>query len=189
MPRSEASQNTRERILEATATMLHERGFLGLSLEEIAASVGIRKASLYHHFPKGKEQICLELVEQLLNRDEHDLQRALENAATGEARLEAMAGWIFSSPLSTESMLRDAMRFMSAAHQATIGAGFMRQLFAHVHEIFLKAVESEEFVVEDPELAAWAFLGMVTELSDKPGGAQGLERQVVRLFMNGLRAR
>ncbi len=42
---------TAERILEAANTFLIDRGYSAFSYADIAETVGIRKASIHHHFP------------------------------------------------------------------------------------------------------------------------------------------
>ncbi len=37
-------------------------GFQGLSLSRIAEATGLGKASLYHHFPKGKDEMALQVM-------------------------------------------------------------------------------------------------------------------------------
>jgi TetR/AcrR family transcriptional repressor of nem operon len=42
---------TRDRILDVAQRLVQSRGFSGFSYADIAAKVGIRKASIHHHFP------------------------------------------------------------------------------------------------------------------------------------------
>jgi TetR/AcrR family transcriptional repressor of nem operon len=53
--------NTRERILEVAQTLAQSRGFNAFSYADISDAVGIRKASIHHHFP-AKEDLERELV-------------------------------------------------------------------------------------------------------------------------------
>ena len=52
---------TRERIVEAGQKMLRTRSYLGFSFNDIAEEVGVRKATLHHHFAS-KEALGLELL-------------------------------------------------------------------------------------------------------------------------------
>ena len=45
------SENTREKILEVARTQVQTHGYNGLNFRDLAARVGIRAPSLYHHFP------------------------------------------------------------------------------------------------------------------------------------------
>lgn len=53
---------TRDRFVAATASLLSRRGYAATGLNQIAADSDARLGSLYHFFPKGKE----ELAEQAL---------------------------------------------------------------------------------------------------------------------------
>ncbi|TNV12480.1 TetR/AcrR family transcriptional regulator [Buttiauxella sp. B2] len=43
--------STYERLLERVDTFIQENGFEGFSYADLATGLGIRKASIYHHFP------------------------------------------------------------------------------------------------------------------------------------------
>lgn len=52
----------KERILTSAQRLIQQRGFNGFSYADIAQEVGIRKASLHHHFPT-KTDLGLALIE------------------------------------------------------------------------------------------------------------------------------
>ncbi|MGY0541401.1 helix-turn-helix domain-containing protein [Nocardioides sp. YJ-D4] len=54
----------REEILDVSAGLFVGRGFAATSTRDIAESVGIRQASIYYHFPSGKEEILAELLQR-----------------------------------------------------------------------------------------------------------------------------
>ncbi len=64
-----------------------ERGFAQVGMRELAAHLGIRAGSLYHHF-QSKESLLFELIEELYD----ELLEAAEYAAKdrGDARLPAL---------------------------------------------------------------------------------------------------
>ena len=53
----------RDKILASAQRLLQQRGFNGFSYADIANEVGIRKASLHHHFPS-KADLGATLIEQ-----------------------------------------------------------------------------------------------------------------------------
>ncbi len=55
---------TREAILDAAERLFAEKGFLGASLGDIVAEVGIAKPSLIHHFPT-KERLYAAVLERI----------------------------------------------------------------------------------------------------------------------------
>src|SRR5215212_8900650 len=56
---------TREDILEAAAQVFRQKGFHGASMNDIAESANLKKASLYHHVAS-KQEILLELLDRAL---------------------------------------------------------------------------------------------------------------------------
>lgn len=54
----------REEILDVSAGLFVDRGFAATSTRDIAEAVGIRQASIYYHFPSGKEEILGELLQR-----------------------------------------------------------------------------------------------------------------------------
>jgi AcrR family transcriptional regulator len=72
--RLEASARRRE-IIEASTRLIAERGYRGVSLDQIAEACGITKQGLLHHFPSKAEL----LVAILEHRDEVDLAEAAEH--------------------------------------------------------------------------------------------------------------
>ena len=55
--------NTRTKILDSAQRLIQTRSFQGFSFQDIADEVGIRKASLYHHFDS-KDAIALAVLER-----------------------------------------------------------------------------------------------------------------------------
>jgi TetR/AcrR family transcriptional regulator, transcriptional repressor for nem operon len=55
--------DTREQIVRVAREMIMTRSYLGFSFQDIADRVGIRKPSLYHHFPT-KDALAREVLER-----------------------------------------------------------------------------------------------------------------------------
>src|SRR3954469_3064431 len=56
------STPTRQRIVEAGADLLRDKGYAGTGVKEIVAAARAPFGSLYHHFPGGKEQLGEEVI-------------------------------------------------------------------------------------------------------------------------------
>lgn len=57
------AQLTKQRILDKATKLVHERGFRATSLSELLTAVGIKKGTLYYHFP-GKDDLGLAVLER-----------------------------------------------------------------------------------------------------------------------------
>jgi TetR/AcrR family transcriptional repressor of nem operon len=88
-PRKEA--NTAARILDVAERLVQVRGFNGFSYADIAAELGITKASLHYHFP-GKAELGEALIERYATRFANALEAIDERVSDAPAKLEAYAG-------------------------------------------------------------------------------------------------
>ena len=79
--RLEASARRRE-IIEVGTRLIAERGYRGVSLDQIAEACGITKQGLLHHFPSKAEL----LVAILEHRDEVDLAEAAEHLPRSQTK-------------------------------------------------------------------------------------------------------
>lgn len=55
----------RAEIVAQLAEVFRERGFEGASVSAISQATGLGKGSLYHHFPGGKEEMALAVLEEI----------------------------------------------------------------------------------------------------------------------------
>lgn len=79
--------DTRARILDIGERLLLERGYAGFSYQDIADSVGIRKASIHHHFP-AKEDLGRAIVERTRLRLTDGRGRIAEDAEQAKRQFD-----------------------------------------------------------------------------------------------------
>jgi AcrR family transcriptional regulator len=85
---------TKERILQQALALFTDKGYEGASMDDIAAAVGIKKASLYAHY-SGKEAIFSAIFTDILTEYEHFIA-TLAAPAAGEAA-PATLGRVFGA--------------------------------------------------------------------------------------------
>lgn len=61
-------KNTKERILEEALKLFSQSGYMGTSMNDIAAELGVTKATLYKHY-KSKQEILESIVERMNQMD------------------------------------------------------------------------------------------------------------------------
>jgi AcrR family transcriptional regulator len=122
--------SARERILDAAASVMHERGLAAATTKEIARAAGYSEATLYKHF-SDKQQIFLSVLKERVPAVES--ADALIGARTVVANLERivtqllsfymqtfpMAASIFSSPQLLEAQ-RNGMRARQAGPEGPV---------------------------------------------------------------------
>ena len=70
-----AAKITRDEALTRIAEVFRAHGYDGASLSRLSETTGLGRASLYHHFPGGKEEMAREVFRHLgLEVDRHLLQ-------------------------------------------------------------------------------------------------------------------
>ncbi|MFT3858426.1 MAG: TetR family transcriptional regulator [Aquabacterium sp.] len=89
-------------IVDAVNRLLAEKGFDLMTVDEVAAEVGIAKASLYKHFDS-KEALAAAAMKRLLTHALAELDRIdAEGLPDARARLKAVVRWTMEVQLAGE---------------------------------------------------------------------------------------
>jgi TetR/AcrR family transcriptional regulator, transcriptional repressor for nem operon len=89
--RSRREPNTAQRILDVAERLVQSRGFNGFSYANVAAELGMTKASLHYHFP-GKAELGEALIVRYAARFADALERIDAGTGDAPAKLDAYAG-------------------------------------------------------------------------------------------------
>jgi TetR/AcrR family transcriptional repressor of lmrAB and yxaGH operons len=54
--------DTRKKMVRSAAELIRTRGFNAASFSEVVAASGAPRGSIYHHFPRGKEQLAEDAI-------------------------------------------------------------------------------------------------------------------------------
>ena len=84
-------QAREDAIIQTVNRLLAEKGFEAMTVDEVAAEVGIAKASLYKHFPS-KEDLAAAAMVNVMRRAQ-DYLAALPDAGTPLENLRAVVRW------------------------------------------------------------------------------------------------
>ena len=74
-------------LVAALDAVFRRRGYEGATLSELSRACGLSKASLYHHFPGGKEEMAHALLRRAVAELNHRAYRQLERPAPWHERL------------------------------------------------------------------------------------------------------
>jgi len=86
-----------EAILDTAHQLLGRLGYEEMTMDLVAAEVGIAKASLYKHFPS-KEKLAARTMTRLFERTLAQLE-ALDASLAAAAKLQRMLEWVLSERL------------------------------------------------------------------------------------------
>ncbi len=87
-------------IIRSVNLMLAQKGFDAMTVDEVAADVGIAKASLYKHFPS-KEDLAAAAMVFVMRRAQQYLDE-LPTQATPFAKLKLVVRWVMNLKLAGE---------------------------------------------------------------------------------------
>ena len=86
-------ENTKNRILEAGAEIVHLKGFHHTGLQEILEAAGVPKGSFYNYF-KGKEDFGLQVIDYFVNFFTSMVKQVVEDhALTPLDKINSILAW------------------------------------------------------------------------------------------------
>jgi TetR/AcrR family transcriptional regulator of autoinduction and epiphytic fitness len=100
--REQMLQARENAIVASVNRLLSEKGFDAMTVDEVAADVGIAKASLYKHFASKEELAAAAMVRVLDNALAHLEDAAMARLPSALSRLKAMVTWAMQVQLAGE---------------------------------------------------------------------------------------
>ena len=81
---------SRAEVLDRLLAVIRKSGYDGASLSDLSAATGLGKSSLYHHFPDGKDDMVMAVLEALASQLRDAVFTPLRASGTPKKRLDAM---------------------------------------------------------------------------------------------------
>lgn len=171
----------RERVLEAAERLFAQRGYSAVTLRDIAAEVGIRHTSLYHHVPGGKEELFVEVTERNLDRHRAGLTAAIAQAKPQiRAQLHAAADWLLSQPpMDLVRMVYSDMPTIDPADAERLSQQALVSLIEPVEAALKQAQQRGEIDHSNLGLIAGSIIGMIESMYAVPQHAIETSRQTM----------
>jgi AcrR family transcriptional regulator len=148
---------TRQRLLEAAESVFGELGYHEASIVKLTDAAGVGQGTFYLYF-SSKQDVFDELVRDLNRRVRHAMKEA---SSQGQTRLEAellgfQAYFRFTAEHPALYRIIRQAEFVSPEmlryHYDRLSAGYV--------EALREAMKRGEIAKLDPEVAAWALMGM-----------------------------
>jgi TetR/AcrR family transcriptional regulator, lmrAB and yxaGH operons repressor len=79
------AKDTRDRMVRAAVELFRERGYAATSFSDVIERSGAPRGSIYHHFPRGKEQLAAVALGWYAEATARGLQRAMEKGSAADA--------------------------------------------------------------------------------------------------------
>ncbi len=136
-----ASQNSsREAVLDAAEQLFAVRGYTAVTLKQLADRLGMKQASLYYHFPLGKEDLYVEVMLRHLEHRRSVLERLISQSEPSlRGCLLEVGVWLIQQlPLHAGRMFVSDLPELSSDNAAQIEASIYRCVFAPIEGIFIQ---------------------------------------------------
>ena len=150
--------DTRSRILDTAQRLAQQRGFNAFSYADVATEVGVRKASIHHHFPS-KDDLELALVQRYSQGFDQQLvridQQCAASAASAADRLREY-GLLYRATLQAGAvclcgMMASDIAALPELLRAPLRAFFLRQA-QWLAQVLEAGRQSGEFVFFGPPM-------------------------------------
>jgi len=191
----ERNSEARERVLVVAERLFMERGYLGVSLRDVAQALGMQKASLYNHAPQGKESLFLTVMERSLKCHGQGIAAALAAAPPDlTAQLRAVAAWLFSQPpLHLQRIQVSDLSAVAPAHAEQMLQLILHHLLLPIDQVVRAAAARGEVGGEHVELLGGTFLAALEPLRDLaeryPTASISRVEHLITLLLDGARPR
>jgi AcrR family transcriptional regulator len=150
----------RERILRAAYCLFVGSGYLSVSMQQIAESAGIQKATLYHHF-RSKDELFAAIVQAVNAQVHREVASAIAEGGTAAEQLTRIACQSFARSQS------DYSRMMTDV-QENLGPELRKQLlhgktfpWELLEEIVQSGMRNGELPEMDVDLVISMYTGLV----------------------------
>lgn len=197
-PRRRVANNSRkelvrERMLEKSAELFCANGFSKTSINDIADSLSLKRSSVYHYFQNKEEIIRALFIDEYSRRCNEILELFERKELTALERLTmAVEGAIYQR-------LKGGSRFLVFDRlEAEVPKDLIvsynrsrRQILDLYSRLISDGVKSNEFRNVDPQMAAFAVIGMSnwTALWYSPRGKMNpaeIAKVLVNIFVHGI---
>jgi len=149
--------------LDEATRLFAERGYEGTSMADLAERVGLRKASLFHHFAS-KEQLRRAVLERLIQRvssavtNEMDASASKSFAERLDALTDAVIGMLGEQPYAARLLIREVMEW------GPTGGGALRDALVEALSVGVKFIaagqQSGTLAPGDPKQVMASVMGV-----------------------------
>lgn len=177
------------RILEEGWILFQQKGYRGVSIDELCLRCGLTKPTLYYYF-QDKENLFVQILQYKL----HGFHEVIERPGSLRERLEAIAAEILDSFQTEYSViLRDREHLKKTESMQRIRDAFHDELFGPLIALMQAHIASGELRGENPLVLTLIFMGSINNFIGKAEELRTDHRQLAQTlteyFIEGARAR
>jgi len=184
----------REAVLRAAVQMFNERGFHATSLDDVAASLGISKPTIYHYLGN-KDQVLLECVTYGLEQLQDAAVAATAESGTGLDRLRSFLRRF--AEINMDDFGRCVIRTSDEAltpESARLFRARKREIDTAMRALIREGIADGSIAPADPQIVAFTLAGALNWPArwHNPSGrrsARDIASDMVEILTRGLALR
>ncbi len=158
---------TRARLLAAAIELLEEGGYAAASVAAITARSGVAAGALYRHFPS-KAELFVHVFRAAAERELTALREAAATSGGTAAKLDAVvrefAGRVLGSRRAAWALVYEPVDPLVDAERLAYRQTYRERLA----DLLGRGIAAGELPEQDPELAAAALIGAISEALVSP---------------------
>jgi len=194
----ERDQETRRRILTVAERLFLAKGFKGVSMKDIADEVDVTTAALYYHFPEGKQELFLCMIQQVIEDWGEQTFHEVNQVSGLRQKLLVLTQHTLSRHLNNFfAFSRDVEEFCrDNARKRELMVSHRKGQLQHVTALFQEAIDGDEITQVIPaNLLALMYEGMAMGLQFgryffaadiEQRDTQELATMIVQSFLDGI---
>ena len=133
-------ENTvKNEIIKIAEDLFFNKGYKSCSLQDIAGALKIKPASLYYHFPGGKEEIYIEVLKIRLDHYKNKISDIYKDCSNIEDFIKNFANWYLEQPtMNMDLIAKVDMPHLTPKSKANLMRLVSESLFQPLNLIFLE---------------------------------------------------
>ena len=173
------------RILQVGWHLFEQKGYRGVSLDELCEHCGLSKPTVYYYF-HNKENLFVQVLRYKLQ----GFHNVIEQPGTIRERLERTAHSILESFHSDyNNLMRDREHIKQPEALLEIKNAFHSELFGPLNELMRQGIDEGKMKGHDPKVLTLIFLGMINNFIDKAeemgSSNTELSKMITKYFLEG----
>ncbi|TVR68968.1 MAG: TetR/AcrR family transcriptional regulator [Spirochaetaceae bacterium] len=156
-------RDRKRELLDIAERFFREQNYTNVSLGQVAREAGIRKPTIYHHFPGGKEELFVAVQIRMFERVGCELREAIrESGSALPEQLHAAAAWFLRHPpMFILSMIHNDMSELSPEGRILLGKASYGLIMGPLMDAVKTARAAGTVRGVAPQTVAGAFLALL----------------------------
>ncbi|HOE02103.1 MAG TPA: TetR/AcrR family transcriptional regulator [Anaerolineaceae bacterium] len=173
------------RILAMAWRLFQQKGYKGVTIDEICSGCGLTKPTLYYYY-RDKEGLFVSVLQHQLAL----FNRVLTQPGNIEQQLQRLAVAILENfQIEYSVLMRDRAHIKKPENQAAVREAFRSGLFNPLLLLMETGLKNGDLQARNPEVLTLAFLGIINNFINR-GAESGtstaeLAAELTQLFLQG----